>query len=93
MAIHSQYVTGRKFVELTHTIIYKDLKLQGPYNLCSSLPFEEITLALASVYAVSVLIVELVASPAAPGVSLCVLVSSVLNPTPTSVYSLATAVT
>lgn len=91
--IASQYVTGKKIIYLINTIVYKDLNIFSEYNLCSSIPFEELTVTMASAYELSVLVVELVASPGTAGI----LLATVLNPTEVaalaSAYSLATAVT
>lgn len=93
MAIHSQYVTGRKVEIRIHSHVYKDANIFSTYSLCSSVPIEVMTAALASAYVVSLLVEELVASP---GIAVPYL-ATVLNPTPVaalaSAYSLATAVT
>lgn len=91
--IASQYITGRKIIYLTDTIIYKEPKLEGPYNLCSSIPFEELTAAVASAYELSLLVVELTASPGAVITMFTYQSVEKLYPTPASAYSLATAVT
>lgn len=59
MAIHSQYVTGRKFVELTHTIVIQEANIFSEYNLCSSIPNEGITVTMASAYILTVLVADL----------------------------------
>lgn len=91
--IASQYITGRKIIYLTDTIIYKEPKLEGPYNLCSSIPFEELTAAVASAYELSLLVAELTVSL---GMGTPYLVT-VLNPDEVSslasAYDLSTAVT
>ena len=93
MAIHSQYVTGRKVSILIYPWVFMDLHIRSAYNLCSHLPFEELVASPSSAYSVSLLVVELVAYPPEVDISLCTLVSSVLTPAPASAYSLATAVT
>jgi len=91
--IASQYVTGKKIIYLINTIVYKDLNILSAYNLCSHLPFEELTVTMASAYELSVLLVELVAFPGTAATFL----ATVLNPAEVaalaSAYSLATAVT
>lgn len=72
---------------------YVDANIFSAYSLTSTLPPEELAVSLTSVYTLSILVAKMVASPAAPGISLGSLVSSVLTPTPASVYSLSTAVT
>ena len=93
MSIHSQYITGRKVIYLTNLFVYKDANIFSTYNLCSSIPFEELTASLSSAYTLSLLFVELVSSPGAAVTFL----ATVLNPAevaaPASVYSLSTAVT
>lgn len=93
MSIASQYVTGRKVSILIYPHVFMDAHIRSAYNLCSHLPFEELTASLGSAYSVSLLVVELnaILTPAVYGV--CTLVSSVFTPTPASTYSLATAVT
>lgn len=93
MSIASQYVTGRKVEIRIHPWVFQEVNIFSAYNLCSHLPFEEITASLGSAYSVSVLVVEVVASPETTGIYL----ATVLNPAEVaalaSAYSLATAVT
>lgn len=93
MAIHSQYVTGRKVTILIQPHVYLHANILSVYSLCSHLPFEEITISLASAYSVTVLVVELVASLPEAGIFL----ATVLNPdvviSPASAYSLSTVET
>lgn len=93
MAIHSQYVTGRKEVTLYLFYVYKDLNILSVYNLCSSIPFEKLTVSPASAYTVSVLVEELVASPGTTGIFMCKVTGGAVTAALASAYALATAVT
>ena len=91
--IASQYITGRKIIIRVHPIVYKDANIRSVYNICTMGPAEELTVALASIYTVSVLVKELVASPP----TAVTFLATILNPTEiaalASAYSLSTAVT
>lgn len=93
MSIHSQYVTGRKVVYLYIIYVFQEANIFSAYNLCSHLPFEELTVSPSSAYVVSVLVVELVASPSIATPYLATVLNPALTASPASVYSLATAVT
>ncbi|TKJ25434.1 MAG: hypothetical protein CEE41_04470 [Hadesarchaea archaeon B3_Hades] len=93
MAIHSQYVTGRKVEIRIHPWVFQEASIYSAYNLCSHLPFEELTASPSSAYVVSLLVVELVASPPAAGIFLATILGPDTVVTPASTYSLSTAVT
>lgn len=63
------------------------------YNLCSSVPVEELIASLTSISTLSISDVRIIASPPIAGVNLCTLNREVLIPTLASVYNLSTAVT
>ena len=88
--IASQYLTGKKIIYLTSTIIYKEVKLEGPYNLCSSVPNERLTAEMASTYLLSLLVAELTASPGTTGIALCKVANSENVASLASVYDLST---
>lgn len=59
MAIHSQYVTGRKVEIRIHPQVYKDANLFGLYNLCTSAPHEMDPVSLTSAYVLTVLVADI----------------------------------
>ena len=93
MSIASQYVTGRKVEIRVHPIVYKDANIRSVYNLCSSVPFEELTASLASAYTVSVLVADIQAFLYEGTYALCKVASSVNVAALASAYDLSTAVT
>ena len=88
--IASQYITGRKVIELTHTIIYKDANIRSAYNICTMGPVEEITVALASTYLLTVLVADVQAFLYEGAYGLCTVANAVNAVALASVYDLST---
>ena len=76
-----------------HPYVFQEANIFSAYNLCSHLPFEELTVTLTSAYSVSVLVAEVVSSLEAAVTFLATVQNPAVVASPTSVYSLATAVT
>jgi len=93
VSIASQYVTGRKVEIRIHPYVYKDANILSAYSVCSSVPFEELTVSMASAYYVSVLVVEVVAALTPVGIFIGVRENPSLVAVLASAYSLSTAVT
>ena len=73
--------------------VFKDANIFSAYNLCSHLPFEELTASVASAYVVSVLLEELMATLEATGIFMCKVTGGAVTASAASTYSLSTAVT
>jgi len=93
VAIHSQYVTGRKEIILYFFYVYKDLNILSVYSVCASVPFEELTASISSIYTLSLLVEELVVTPPDAGILLVTILNPDLVVSPASAYGLSTAVT
>jgi len=90
VSIHSQYVTGRKEVIIYVFLVYKDQNIYSECNLCTSAPHEMDPVSLASVYSVTVLVWELVASPGIAAPYLATILNPAVVAAVASTYSLAT---
>ncbi len=71
----------------------ESINIFSAYNLCSSIPFEELTVTLASIAVISIAEVRLVASPPTAGITFNHVQNPQLTSSPASAYSLATAPT
>ena len=91
--IASQYITGRKVEIRVHPYVYKDANIRSVYNLCALGPAEELTASLTSIYTVSVLVAELVASPPAADIFLATVLNPAVIASISSTYDLSTVVT
>lgn len=88
--IASQYVTGRKVIILIYPWVFQEANIFSLYNLCSSVPHEELTASLASAYVLTQLVIELTAALEAAVYNLCTQDSSALIASPASAYDLST---
>ena len=73
--------------------VRKEANIFGIGQVCSVVPAKEIVAIASSSYAISVSEVRLVASPPDAGITIYVIQSQQLIPSPTSSYSLSTAPT
>ena len=71
--------------------MFQEANILSLYNLCSSVPHEELTASLASAYVLTQILIELTASLEAAVYNLCTVENPDLVASPASVYDLSTA--